>query len=175
MEGVLRRLQAARRLMLHPCRLSRRLARREHADALLPWHLLPGARASSLEQSSSKKQPRIGTARWLCSGHRPERSAWLDGYARDLLARSADMAPSARGAGQHWSRRGAAKRFSRAPVAGSDDAEARCAARRRCGGFAQSCGRRRFLDRGRSDLCARHQHGSCDRSFVLSSAIRLFQ
>ena len=48
-----------------------------------------------------------------------------------------------------------------APVVGSDDAEGRRAASRRCGGCAQSCRWHWSLDRGRSDPCWRHQQGSC--------------
>ena len=44
-----------------------------------------------------------------------------------------------------------------APVAGSDGAEGRWPARRRSGGFAQSCRWRWSFDRGRPDLCFRHQ------------------
>ena len=104
---------------------------------------------------------------WLCAGALPERSAWLHHYARDLLtpARCAELPPAAREAGQHWPRRRSFPSKS-AALAGSDDAEARCAASRRCGGFAQSCGRCRSFDTGRSDPCARHQHGSCGRRFV---------
>ena len=104
---------------------------------------------------------------WLCAGALPERSAWLHHYARDLLtpARCAELPPAAREAGQHWPRRQSFPSKSAAP-AGSDDAEARCAASQRCGGFAQSCGRCRSFDTGRSDPCAWHQHGSCGRRFV---------
>ena len=105
-----------------------------------------------------------------CHRHpsRPRRPApWLHHYARDLLtpARCAELPPAAREAGQHWPRRRSFPSKS-AALAGSDDAEARCAASRRCGGFAQSCGRCRSFDTGRSDPCARHQHGSCGRRFV---------
>lgn len=48
-----------------------------------------------------------------------------------------------------------------APLIGSDDAEGRRAASRRCGGCAQSCRWHWSLDRGRSDPCWRHQQGSC--------------
>ena len=118
-------------------------------------------------QNRVKKQLRMGAARWLCLGHRSERSAWLHHYARDLLtpARCAELPPAAREAGQHWPRRRSFPSKS-AALAGSDDAEARCAASRRCGGFAQSCGQRRSFDTARSDPCARHQQGSCGRRFV---------
>ena len=114
-----------------------------------------------------KKAAARGLVGWLCAGALPERSAWLHHYARDLLtpARCAELPPAAREAGQHWPRRRSFPSKS-APLAGSDDAEARCAASRRCGGFAQSCGRCRSFDTGRSDPCARHQHGSCGRRFV---------
>jgi hypothetical protein len=109
----------------------------------------------------------MGAARWLCSGHPSECSAWPGNYARVLLtpARCADMPLPAREAGRHRPRRRGRTLFF-APVAGSDDAEARWAASGRCGGFAQSCGRRRPFDRARPDLCSRHHHGSCGRSFV---------
>jgi hypothetical protein len=49
----------------------------------------------------------MGATHWLCSGHRPERSAWLDSCARVLLtsARRRDLPPPAREAGPSWSRR----------------------------------------------------------------------
>ena len=60
-----------------------------------------------VSQNRVKKQLRMSAARWLCSGHRSERSAWLHHYARDLLtpARCAELPPTAREAGQHWPRR----------------------------------------------------------------------
>ena len=119
----------------------------------------------------SKKQLRVGAACWLCAGPLPELPAWLGRYARVLLlsARRATLPPAARAFGQPG-RGERARRPQIAPLAGSDDAEARrCAHRaasRRCGGFAQSRGRRRSFDTGRSDPCARHQQGSCGRRFV---------
>eukprot|EP01046_Picozoa_sp_COSAG06_P039075 COSAG06_NODE_4575_length_4131_cov_3.121280_1_plen_210_part_10 len=64
---------------------------------------------SALNRSSPagvKKQLHMGGARRLCSGHPPERSAWLDGYVRDPLApaRCAERPTPAREAGQHWLR-----------------------------------------------------------------------
>jgi hypothetical protein len=120
-----------------------------------------------------KKQLRMAAARWLCSGHPSERSAWLDGRVRVLLtpARCADLPPPAREAGQHWRRR-RAKSTQNARLAGSDGAEARWAAGGRCGGFAQSCGRCRSFDRGRPDLCSRHPQGSCGRFERVLPAIR---
>ena len=58
-------------------------------------------------QNHVKKQLHVGAARWLCSGHRPERSAWLDNYARVLLtsARRPDVPHPAREAGPRWPRR----------------------------------------------------------------------
>eukprot|EP01046_Picozoa_sp_COSAG06_P024645 COSAG06_NODE_2021_length_7833_cov_3.800233_3_plen_215_part_00 len=49
----------------------------------------------------SKKQLRVGAARWLCSGYRPEGYARLGSYDRGLLtpARCADVPPPAREAG----------------------------------------------------------------------------
>ena len=122
-----------------------------------------------------KKQLHMSVARWLCSGHPSERSAWLDGRVRVLLtpARCADLPRPAREAGQHWQRR-RAKSTQNARLAGSDGAEARWAAGGRCGGFAQSCGRCRSFDRGRSDLCSRHPQGSCGRfERVLSALSRI--
>ena len=112
----------------------------------------------------SKKQLRVGAARWLCSGYRPEGYARLGSYDRGLLtpARCADVPPPAREAG-HTARGERAKTLNSAPLAGSDDAEARCAASRRRRGFAQGCGWRWSFDRGRSDPCSRHQQGSCGR------------
>ena len=109
----------------------------------------------------------VGMARSLGSGHCPERSAWLGHSDRVLLtpARCADVPPLARASGQPG-RGERARRPQKAPLAGSDDAEARRAAGRRCGGFAQSRGRRRSFDTVRSDPCARHQQGSCGRRFV---------
>jgi hypothetical protein len=72
------------------------------------------------------------------------------------------MPPPAREAGQHWPRRRATGHEQR-PLAGSADAQARCTASGRCGGFAQSCGWRLTSDRRRSDLCSRHHQGSCGR------------
>jgi hypothetical protein len=109
-----------------------------------------------------KKQLRMGAARWLCSGHRPERSAWLDNSARVLLtsARRPDVPHPTREAGPSWSRR-ASRGASHPPLAGSDDAEARRTASGRCGGSAQSRGWCGSFDRWRSDLCWRHHQGSC--------------
>jgi hypothetical protein len=134
--------------------------------------------------SRRKKQLRVGTARGLCPRPCPEVSVCLGSYDRVLLrpSRCADLPTPTRAAGQHWPRR-ASGDGQHAPLAGSDDAEARWAASGRCGGFAQSCGRRWSSDRGRSDLCWRHQQGSCgpvsrvsvrasqdfDRTFVAAS------
>jgi hypothetical protein len=52
------------------------------------------------------------------------------------------------------------------PLAGGDDAEKWQATRQRSGGFAQSCGWRWSFDKGRSDLCSRHQQRSCGHVFV---------
>jgi hypothetical protein len=57
---------------------------------------------------------------------------------------------------------------SGAPLAGSDDAEARRTAGGRCGGFAQSCGWRWTFDRGRSGLRSLHQQGSWGRFSCVS-------
>ena len=132
-----------------------------------PWRALSHASARTVSKSSCALQAARGLVGWLCAGALPERSAWLHHYARDLLtpARCAELPPAAREAGQHWPRRQSFPSKSVA-LAGSDDAEARCAASQRCGGFAQSCGRCRSFDTGRSDPCARHQHGSCGRRFV---------
>jgi hypothetical protein len=144
-----------------------------------PLALLDGQRGaaglfgpwSAVNRRGLRKQPHMGAARWLCSGHRPGRAAWLEHYRRNLLApaRRADLPPAARAGGQHWPRR-PAESSETALLAGSDDAVARCAASGRCGGFSQSCGRRCSFDRGRSDLCWRHQQGSCGR-FARVSAI----
>jgi hypothetical protein len=111
----------------------------------------------------SKTQLRVGAARWVCSGHRPERSAWVGSYVRVLLtpARCADLPPAARETGQRG-RAGGAERRTRAPVAGSDAAERRRAASPRRGGFAQSCGRRRSFDSGYS--ATPFTYGSATRS-----------
>jgi hypothetical protein len=118
--------------------------------------------SSALRPARRKNQLRVGAARWLCSGHRPERSAWLGSYDRVVLtsARCANLPAPARESGHTGSRRAPGDR-AQAPVAGSDDAEARWAAGRRCRGFAGSCGWSRSLDRDRSDPCCRHQQGSC--------------
>ena len=134
-------------------------AREAQLGCFGPW--------SAVNRRGLRKQPHMGAARWLCSGHRPGRAAWLEHYRRNLLApaRRADLPPAARAGGQHWPRR-PAESSETALLAGSDDAVARCAASGRCGGFAQSCGRRRPFDRARPDLRSRHHHGSCGRSFV---------
>jgi hypothetical protein len=56
----------------------------------------------ALGQTGVKKQLRAGMARWLGSGHCPERSAWLGRYARVLLtpAICADVPPPARASAQ---------------------------------------------------------------------------
>ena len=129
---------------------------------LLRW--VSAARGPCWPSSTSrrKKQLRVGTARGLCPRPCPEVSVCLGSYDRVLLrpSRCADLPTPTRAAGQHWPRR-ASGDGQHAPLAGSDDAEARWAASGRCGGFAQSCGRRWSSDRGRSDLCWRHQQGSC--------------
>ena len=62
-----------------------------------------------------KTQLHMDAARWLCSGHRPERSAWLDGHARALLtpARCHDLPPPARAAGPSWPRRASGEQCPR--------------------------------------------------------------
>ena len=137
------------------------------ADCTMSKSEFAGARAlhpALHHDPRSKKQLRVGAARWLCSGHRPERPAWLSSYDRVLLtaARGADLPLRASAAGQ-TGRGERAARARRAPVAGSDDAEGRRAASRRRGGLAGSCGRHRSFDPGRSDPYARHQQGSCGR------------
>jgi hypothetical protein len=124
------------------------------------------------ESVGVEKLLRIGATRWLCSVHRPERSAWLDHYPRDLLApaRCADLPPAARAGGQHWPRRRAGS-SQNAVLAGSDGAEAHRPVSGRRGGFAQSCGRRRSFDRGRPDPCSRHHQGRCGRFARVLSAI----
>jgi hypothetical protein len=128
-----------------------------------------GARWIAPSPDLVKKQLRMGGARRLCSGHPPERSAWLESYGRDLLtpARCAERPTPAREAGQHWLRRASGMQ-SGAPLAGSDDAEARRTAGGRCGGFAQSCGWRWTFDRGRSGLRSLHQQGSWGRFSCVS-------
>jgi hypothetical protein len=63
-----------------------------------------GARSTSKPSPGLKKRLHTDAARWLLPGHRPERSAWLGRYIRDLLtaARCAELPPAARDAGQHW-------------------------------------------------------------------------
>ena len=102
--------------------------------------------------------------------NRAEGSVWLDRYDLTLLrpSRCTDRPTPARVSGQPG-RGGRAKRPQNSPLVGSDDAEGRWAASRRCRGFAPSCGRRRSFDQGRSDLCSRHQQGSCGSSFVRSA------
>ena len=124
---------------------------------------------SPLAPDRVKKQLCVGAARCLPSGFRSEVSAWLECYDRVLLApaRCAHLPPRARESVQPG-RGGRAKSPHNTPVAGSDDAEARRAARRRCRGFAQSCGSRWASDQGRSDPCSRHQQGSCGRYACVS-------
>ena len=112
----------------------------------------------------SNEQLRVGAARGIRSGYRSGRSACLSCCHGVLLtaARCADLPPRARESGQ-TGRGGRATTVRRAPLAGSDDAEARWAASGRSGGFAQSCGRRRSFDRGGPDPCSLHQQGSCGR------------
>jgi hypothetical protein len=92
----------------------------------------------------------------------PERSVGLGGYDRGLItpAVCAELPAPARAAGQPGHGE-PAKRQRDALVAGSDGTEARWAGSGRCGGFAQSCGRRRSPDRSRPDLRSLHQQGSC--------------
>ena len=134
---------------------------------LLLLELLAAESVASARPDWCQKAADVGMARWLASGYCPERPVWLGDYDRVLLtpAICADVPPPARASGQPDAGERAKSRQI-APLASSDDAEARCAASRRCGGFAQSCGRRRSFDQGRSDPCARHQHGSCGRRFV---------
>eukprot|EP01046_Picozoa_sp_COSAG06_P025243 COSAG06_NODE_2110_length_7564_cov_5.889350_2_plen_232_part_00 len=105
----------------------------------------------------------MGAARCLCSGRRPERSAWLGSYFRVPFTsvRCADVPPTAREAGPSWPWSWPPE--ARVPLSGSDGAESRWAASRRCRGFAQRCGWPRSFDPARSDLCSRHQQGSCGR------------
>ena len=153
----------------------------ERRSAEIPTAL--GGRKASLQPPStvrsnwlpharlcSKKQLRVGAARRLCSGDRPGRSTWLDRYVLALLtsAGRAELPPPAREAGPSWPRR-ACQTSKRSPVAGSDDAEGGRAASGRCGGFAQSCGRCRFFDRGRSNRCWRHQQASCGRLYCVQN------
>ena len=99
-----------------------------------------------------------------CAAPRSDRarSALHPSSQRLETARCADLPPRARESGQ-TGRGGRANTVRRAPLAGSDDAEARWAASGRSGGFAQSCGRRRSFDRGGPDPCSLHQQGSCGR------------
>ena len=115
-------------------------------------------------QNRVKKQLHVGAARWICPGYRSKRSAWLDRYVWNLLtpARCTELPPAAREAGQHWPQRQSFPLLN-APLAGSDDAEARRAAIGRSGGFAQRCGWCWSFDRGRSDPRSRHPQGSCGR------------
>ena len=124
---------------------------------------------SPLAPDRVKKQLCVGAARCLPSGFRSEVSAWLECYDRVLLgpARCAHLPPRARESVQPG-RGGRAKSPHNTPVAGSDDAEARRAASRRCRGFAQSCRRRWVSDQGRSDPCSRHQQGGCGRVSCVS-------
>jgi hypothetical protein len=123
------------------------------------------------ESVGVQKLLRMGATRWLCSVHRPERSAWLDHHPRNLLApaRCADLPPAARAGGQHWPRRRSGS-SQNAVLAGSDGAEAHRPVSGRCGGFAQSCERRRSFDRGRPDPCPRHHQGRCGRFARVMSA-----
>ena len=123
-------------------------------------------------QNRVKKQLHMGAARWRCPRYCSERSAWLDRYVRNLLtpARCAELPLAAREAGQHWPRRRSFPLLN-APLAGSDDAEARRAASGRSGGFAQSCGWCWSFDRGRSDPRSRHPQGSCGRFARVLSAM----
>jgi hypothetical protein len=106
-----------------------------------------------------KKQLYMGAARWLCSGHR-----WLcSGASRTgQKRRPATQSEGSRPAPAAESRM-PPQSLPVAPLAGSDDAETRWAASGGCGGFAQSCGRRRSFDRRRSDSCLRHPQGSGGR------------
>jgi hypothetical protein len=136
------------------------------------WFGLCGAVNQSVGESVGvQKLLRMGATRWLCSVHRPERSAWLDHHPRDLLApaRCADLPPAARAGGQHWPRRRSGS-SQNAVLAGSDGAEAHRPVSGRRGGFAQSCGRRRSFDRYRPDPCSRHHQGRCGRFARVMSA-----
>ena len=115
----------------------------------------------------------MGVAHGLGSGHRPGRSACLGSDVRVLLgsSRCADLPPPARGSVLTLSMESVKASLPVAPLVGSDDAEGRRAASRRCGGRAQSCRWHWSLDRGRSDPCWRHQQGSCGPFSCVSAAI----
>ena len=100
-----------------------------------------GACCTARRPVGHKKRLRVGAARWLRSGHRPERAVWLGGCVWVLLApaRGAKLPPTAREAGQHWPRRASGDGRQTVEMS-SDGAEAHRAASGRCGGFAQSCG-----------------------------------
>jgi hypothetical protein len=127
------------------------------------------------EQMSYKKQLHMGVAHGLGSGHRPGRSACIGSDVRVLLgsSRCADLPPPARGSVLTLSMESVKASLPVAPLVGSDDAEGRRAASRRCGGRAQSCRWHWSLDRGRSDPCWRHQQGSCGPFSCVSAAIEV--
>ena len=127
----------------------------------------------------------LGTPRAWCASHAQKSSCeWAQraGSAQDtvpsalhgsaeVLGCFADQpdAPACQSRRAHPARLAAQSvpnAVEKAPVAGSVDAAGWPAASRRSRGFAQSCGRCRSFDTGRSDLCSRHQQGSCGSSFV---------
>lgn len=65
------------------------------------WAVFGRARSTSKPSPGLKKRLHTDAARWLLPGHRPERSAWLGRYIRDLLtaARCAELPPAARETG----------------------------------------------------------------------------
>ena len=77
-----------------------------------------GAPRNRPPRNRLEKRLRMSAARWLCSGHRLQRTAWLDSYAWGLLtsASCSDLPPTAREAGPSWPRR--ASRSPRKRAAG---------------------------------------------------------
>jgi hypothetical protein len=132
-----------------------------------PPQAAPASRLLVDDQASRKKQLRVGAARWLCSRPGPERSSCLDRYGRAPLgsSRCADLPPPTRAASQRDRREGSKSCPDALAGSAHDDAAGRTVGPRAydVGGFAQSCGPRRSFDRGRSDLCSRHQQASCGR------------
>ena len=94
-----------------------------------------------------KKQLRVDAANWLCSGHRPERPAWLGSYDRVLLTRpEAPTCLPQRARPARLATDGGANAPQKRPAVMTPGPRNGGLRADKNGGFAQSCGRRWSLD-----------------------------